>query len=189
MLLLCTCPFVIPFLISQMSKNMSSTKTEVMCMYHCIVIWDLESSAHHLQIRQKGSILHNYLHFATLILLAIIFPCTQSVLTSAKKARLQELVGEVEEDEPVGEAGVGPSREATTHSSGSTPLFFFIFFLDFAQKYYLKLLFFFNLSFSSLPFSLLTDDSAEEGASRLLIKDKRDIDTLWSWVQVGGFPA
>ena len=39
-------------------------------------------------------------------------------------AKLWELVGEVEEDELEGEAVVGPSQEATTHSSGSTPPFF-----------------------------------------------------------------
>ena len=67
--------------------------------------------------------MHKYLYFAALIILAIIFPFPQSELTSAKKARLQELIGEVEEDEPDGEAVVGPSWEATTHSSGSTPPF------------------------------------------------------------------
>ena len=103
---------------------------------------------------------------------------------------MQELIGEVEEDELDGEAVVGPSREATTHSSGSTPLFFSsLVFLSFAQNIYLKLLFFFNLFFSSLLFSLLTDDFAEEEASKLSTKEERGIDTLWSWVQVGGFPA
>ena len=41
----------------------------------------------------------------------------------AKKARLWELIREVEEDESEGEAVVGPSWEATTHSSGSIPPF------------------------------------------------------------------
>ena len=97
-------------------------------------------------------------------------------MTSVKKARLQELIGEVEEDELEGEAVVEPSGEATTHSSGSTPPFFLV--LNFAQKYYLKLLFFFNLSFSSLLFSL----PAEEEAPKLQTKEERDINTLWSWV-------
>ena len=91
----------------------------------CTVILDLEWSACHLQIKQKGSISHKYPYFATLILLAIIFPFPRNELISAKKAKLWELVGEVEEDEPEGEAVVGPSGEATTHSSGSTPPFFF----------------------------------------------------------------
>ena len=98
-----------------------------MCEHPCMVIWDLESSVCHLQMKHKGSISCKYPYFATLILLAVIFPFPQSVLTSAKKARLQELVGEVEEDEPEGEAVVGPSGEATTHSSGSTPLMFLFF--------------------------------------------------------------
>ena len=40
---------------------------------------------------------------------------------SAKKAKLREIVGEVEEEEPEGEAVVGPSGEATVYSSGNTP--------------------------------------------------------------------
>ena len=38
---------------------------------------------------------------------------------------MRELIGgEVEEEEPEGAAVVGPSREATTHSSGGTPPIF-----------------------------------------------------------------
>ena len=66
--------------------------------------------------------MHKYSYFATLIQLAI-FSFTQSVLTSAKKTRLRELIGEVEEEELEGEAVVGPSREATTYHSGSTTPF------------------------------------------------------------------
>ena len=98
-----------------------------MCTHPHVVIRDHEKSAHHLQIKHKGSISHKYLYFATLILLAIIFPFPLHELISAKKARLQELIGEVEEDEPEGEGVVGPSGEATTHSSGSTPPFSFFF--------------------------------------------------------------
>ena len=98
-----------------------------MCVHLHAVIWDLERSAHHLQIKHKGFISHKYLYFATLILLANIFPFPQHKLISAKKAKLQELVGEVAEDELEGEAVVGPSGEATTYSSGSTPLFFLFF--------------------------------------------------------------
>ena len=82
---------------------------------------------------------------------------------------------------------MGPSGEATAHSSGVHPPF--SFFLNFAQKYYLKPLFFLNLSFSSLLFSFLTDNSAEEEAPKLQTKGERDIDTLWSWVQVGGLSS
>ena len=96
-----------------------------MCVHPCAVIWDLERSVCHFQIKHKGSILHKYPYFATLILLAIIFPFPQHELISTKKARLWELIGEVEEDEPEGEAVMGPSGEATTHSSGSTTPFFF----------------------------------------------------------------
>ena len=85
---------------------MSSSKTEAVCVHPRAVIWDLESSVCHLQIKHKGSISCNIHILPLLILLAIIFPFPQSVLTSAKKARLPELVGEVEEDEPEGEAMV-----------------------------------------------------------------------------------
>ena len=78
-----------------------------------------------------------------------------------------------------------PSGEATTHSSGSMPLFH----SEFCTEIYLKILFFFHLPFPSLPLSFLTDESAEEGAPRLLTKEEKDIDTLQHWVQVGGFPA
>ena len=64
-----------------------------------------------------------YPYFATLILLAIVSPFPQHEMISAKKAKLQEMVGEVEEAEPEWEAVVGPSGEATTHSSGNTPPF------------------------------------------------------------------
>ena len=92
------------------------------------VIWDLERIMCHLQMKHKGSILHKYLYFATLILLTIIFPFPQHELISAKKARIRELVGEVEEDKPEGEIVVGPSGKATKHSSGSTPPLISFFF-------------------------------------------------------------
>ena len=167
----------------------SCQKLKAVHVHPRVVIQDFEMSVCHLQIKHKGSILHKYPYFATLILLAITFPFPQHELISAEKAKLWELVGEVEEAELEGEAVVwGPSGEATTHSSGSTPPFF-KFCLNFAPKYYLKLLLFFNLSFPFLLFSLLSNDSAEEEAPRLQTKEERDIDTLQNWVQVGGFPA
>ena len=54
-------------------------------------------------------------------LLVIAFPFPQHELILAKKAKLWELVGEVEEDELEGEAVVGPSSEATIHDSGIMP--------------------------------------------------------------------
>ena len=45
-----------------------------------------------------------------------------------KKARLGELVGEVEEEEPEGEMVAGPSGEATTHDSGIMSSLFIYFF-------------------------------------------------------------
>ena len=66
---------------------------------------------------------------------------------------------------------VGPSgEEATAHSSGSTPLFLIFSILH--RNIYLKLLFFLSLSFSSLLASFLTDDSAEEEASKIVNKGR-----------------
>ena len=90
-------------------------------------------------MKHRGSISHKYSYFATLILLAI-FSFTQSVLTSVKKIKLRELIGEVEEEEPEGDAVVGPRGEATTHSSGSTPLF-----SKFCAEIYLRKFWFFFL--------------------------------------------
>ena len=122
------CPFVIFFKIPLILKHVSSSKTEAMCAHPCMVILDLESSAHHLQMKHKGSILCKYPYFATLILFGYYFSFPQSVLTSANKAKLWELIGDEEEDELEGEAVVGPSGDATTHSSGSTPPHFISFF-------------------------------------------------------------
>ena len=60
----------------------------------------------------------------------------------------------MQEEEPEGEAVVGPSREATLHSSGSTPPVVF-FFQNYVLKFILPI---FYLSF------FLTDDSTEEDA-------------------------
>ena len=56
---------------------------------------------------------------------------------SAKWVKLREIVGEVEEEEPEGEAVVGPSGEATIHSSGITPslLSFLLLLLIYAYTY------------------------------------------------------
>ena len=72
-------------------------------------------------------------------------------------------MGEVQEEEPEGEAVVGPSGEATLHSSGSMPPV--IFFSEFYAKIYFKenlsLFFQFILPIFHLsPF--LTDESTEK---------------------------
>ena len=71
---------------------------------------------------------------------------------SAKQAKLREIVGEVEEEEPEGEAVVGPSGEATIHSSGITPsLLSFSLLLIYAYTYT-----YFFLNTSLLHISLLS---------------------------------
>ena len=70
-------------------------------------------------MKHKGSILCKHPLFATLIYFCCIL-LIQSVLLSAKRAKLRELVGEVEEEEPEGGIVAGPSREATIHDSGIT---------------------------------------------------------------------
>ena len=117
-------------------------------------------------------------------------PISQHKLVSAKKAKLWELVGEVEEDEPEGEAVVGPSGEATTHSSGITlPLFLILIQLCIKILFQNFLFFFLQPILPVLTLFFLSDNSAEEGVLKLQAKEERDIDTLWSWVQMGGFPA
>ena len=116
-----------------------------MHVHPCTVIWDLERSVHHLQIKHKGSILHKYLYFATLILLTIIFPFPQHELISAKKAKIWELVGEVEEAELGGEAVVRPQHTVQVVH----PLFFKFC----AEILFKKILLFFHLSFLLLLFS------------------------------------
>ena len=70
---------------------------------------------------------------------------------SANQGKLREIVGKVEEEEPEGEAVVGPSVEATIHSSGITPsLFSFLLFLIYAYTYT-----YFFLNTSLLHISLL----------------------------------
>ena len=113
-------PFLIsPFFNSKIFNTPSSLKTEAMHMHPCTVIWDLERSACHLEIRHKGSILNKYPSFAALIVFLFYF-LIQSVLLSTKWAKLREIVGKVEEEEPEGETVVGPSGKATIHNSGIT---------------------------------------------------------------------
>ena len=100
---------------------------------------------------------------------------------------------EVEEEEPEGETVVGPRGEATIHSSGITPsLFSFLLLLIYAYTY--AYLFFLNTSLlhiSLLSFSpfFLADESTDEEIYRPKTKEEEDVDTLHSWVQVGGLPA
>ena len=86
-------------------------------------------------MKHKGSISCTHLSFATLNLICFIL-LIQSVLLSAKRAKLRELVGEVEEEEPEGETVAGPSGEATIHDSGITPSpFSFLLLLIHAYTY------------------------------------------------------
>ena len=105
-------------------------------MHPHMVIPDLESSVCHLQMKHKGSISCKYLYFATLILFSYYFPFPLSVLTSAKKARLQELIGEVEEDELEGWAVVG--LVGRPQHTIQVVHCLFVSFSIFAQKYLFK---------------------------------------------------
>ena len=78
-----------------------------------------------------------------------------------KKARLRELVGEVEEEEPEGEMVAGPSGEATTRDSGIISLlfihiyikkFFFSFFFFSCTHLYMLLVY---IDMFSSPYILL----------------------------------
>ena len=55
---------------------------------------------------------------------------------SVKWAKLREIVGKVEEEEPEGETVAGPSGEATIHNSGITSSpFSFLLLLTYAYTY------------------------------------------------------
>ena len=89
--------------------------------HHFAVMQDFEDSVCHLKTMHRGSISNNQLSFATVVLVFCFILLIQSVLVSAKRAKLREIVGKIEEEEPEGEAVAGPSGEATIPSSGITP--------------------------------------------------------------------
>ena len=137
------CLFVIPFFqFCQIENTVSFSKTEAMCRHPCMVIWDLESSMHHLQIKHKGPISCKYPYFATLIPFSHYFSFPSECTDIKQEGKVVGTDRRGGRRWTWGEAVVGPSGEATPHSLGSTPPFSF-FCLNFAQKYYLKLLFFF----------------------------------------------
>ena len=109
---------------------------------------------------------------------------------SAKWAKLREIVGKVEEDEPEGEAVAGPSGEATIQSSGITPsLLSFLLLLIYMYTY--AYIFFQHILVAHftpefLPCLFLADESTDEETHRPKSKGEEDVDTLYSWVQVGG---
>ena len=75
-------------------------------------------------------------------------------------------MGEVQEEEPEGEAVLGPSEEVALHSSGSTPpVMFCVFFQNLCQNVFKKTSPFFQFIFPIFYLSLfLTDESTEEEA-------------------------
>ena len=72
-----------------------------------------------------------------------------------------------------------------------TPFFLLISFELCTKILFQNFFFCFSSTYPSCSYSflLLSDDSAEEEAPKLQTKEERDIDTLLSWVQLGGFPA
>ena len=99
-------------------------------------------------------------------------------------------MGDVEEQEPEAEAVVGPSGEATAHSSGNTPLclsftLLSIYTYIFPFKHiitHLNLIFFFwSISHA--------DESESETEVRAGTKEEEDLGILRSWIEVGGIPA
>ena len=88
----------------------------------------------------------------------------------------------MEEEEPEGETVVGPSGEATAHSSGNTP---HIPFISPVINSYMYIFFNISLPLFNL-FFFLADESADEEVPRHQTKKEEDIDMLHSWMQVGG---
>ena len=127
---------------------------------HAIFRWSTEASS------------HVTVHILPLWFYYELFLLIQSILTSAKKAKLRELMGDVQKEEPEGEAVAGPSREAALHSSGSTLLV--IFFQNFVPKYIKNLFPFFSIYPSHLlPFSFLDRWIYWGGGSMTLDKGER----------------
>ena len=98
-------------------------------------------------------------------------------------------MGKVEEEEPEGEAVVGPSGEATVHSSGITPpllsfplLLIYVYIYIFLQH---TLAAHFTLEFS--PF-FLADESTDEEISRPKLRKRRML-TLCTVGFQWGFPV
>ena len=83
---------------------------------------------------------------------------------------------------------VGPSGEATTHSSGNTPPF-----LSFPLLSIYICTFFFNISsliLTSFFWSISCADKSEsETEVRVETKEEEDLGILRSWMEVGGIPA
>ena len=93
----------------------------------------------------------------------------------------------MEEEEPEGEAVVGPSRETTAHSSGNTPPVPLIY-PDINSYIYIILTYHYSSLTSFFSF-FLADEYADEEGSRPQTKEEEDIDMLCSWIQVVDFPA
>ena len=170
---------------AKFENGVSSPKTDVMCMHHLLVIWDFKSSVCHLEMKHKGSISCKYSYFSALILLAIFFFHSEYIDIS-QEGKIEGIDRSWRRGARGWCCGQAQWRGHNTQFRWYTLL---LSCFGFCTEIYLKLLFFFNLSFPSLPFSFFTDNSSEEGAPRLLTKEERDIDTLQSWVHVGGFPA
>ena len=156
--------------------------------YH-VTIWVLRDSVHHLKTMHRvpshvtNCLCCRCIDFCFILLI-------QSVLVSAKWAKLREIVAKVEEEEPEDEAVAGPSDEATIHSCGITPsLLSFLLLLIYAYTYaycFSQHLLAAHFTPEFLPF-FLAYESTDEEISRPRTKEEEDVDTLQSWVQVGGF--
>ena len=103
-------------------------------------------------------------------------------------------MGEVEEEEPEGEIVAGPSGEATTHDSGIKPslllihAYTYIYTCIYIYIYtYLYVLFFAHPTPELLPSFSWTDESTDEETVRPKTKEEGDVETLCSWMEVGGF--
>ena len=93
-------------------------------------------------------------------------------------------MGDVEEEELEGETVVGPSGEATAHSSGSTPP---IPFISHVINLYMYILSFISTSFFwSISYA---DESESETEVRVETKEEEDLEILRSWMEVGGITA
>ena len=104
----------------------------------------------------------------------------------AKKVRLSELLGKVEEEEPKGEVlSEGSSGSTSFLKDGLTTLCLPPYGGTICSFSFLLHVLLYLQSF--IP-SLL-DESTEGDMPGLLTKQEEEVETMRSWIEVGGFPA
>ena len=157
-------------------------------MHHLMITWDLEYSVCHLLMKHRGSILHNCLCFAALILLLDFYPYSE-YFDICQEGEIEGVIGRGTGRETRGWGCGRAQREGhISQFRYYTPCYVF-FFRILCWNVFKKTLFF-QFIFCIFYLSLfLADESTEEEAPWPLTKEEEDINTLQNWIQLGGFPT